>query len=90
MSDHNPHNIRPRTAVVVKRMWHSPEIHAFVDHKEVGAMMEITDFVRALVEEIYGDKQRLPFATKADVLSRAMTGTDRIMTAMKTTTAHVV
>lgn len=86
----NTNNIVPKTFVSIKRMWHSPEIHAFIDHAEVGAKMEITDFVRALVEEIHGEKNRFFMLKKSDTLQSALAGADRILTEMKKETGKVV
>jgi hypothetical protein len=83
-------NIVPKTVVVVKRMWHSPEIHAFIDQTAVGAHMDLNDYTRALIEQLFGDKSRLMMLSKADALAKIFEAKDTILAEMKTTTANVV
>lgn len=79
----------PRSRVVVRRMWHSPEIHAFVTHEHVGASMDLNDFVRCLVSETYGSKNRLLALSRADAVSKLLDATDVVLAEMKKTTTSV-
>lgn len=83
-------HIAPKTVAVVKRKWHQPEIHAFITKQEVGAQMEINDFVRALVDEMYGEKNRYLNLTKAEALSKALAAKETVLHEMKLVTSHVV
>jgi hypothetical protein len=82
--------IKPKAVFVVKRMWHNPEIRAYIDKKEVGAQMQINDFVRALTEEVYGNKSRLFLLSKAEFFDKVSRATNNVQDAMKETTAHIV
>ena len=83
-------HIKAKTAVVVKRMWHNPEVQAYINDREVGAILPLNDFIRALVEEIYGDRNRLWMMSKTDFLHVAFDASDSIQQALKETTTHVV
>ena len=83
-------HIIPKTVAVVKRKWHQPEIHAFINKQEVGSMMEMNDFIRALVDEMYGEKNRFFNLTKAEALAKALEAKETILREMKLTTSHVV
>ena len=83
-------HITPRSRVVVRRRWHLPEIHAFVTPEEVGASMDLTDFVRCLVTEMYGEKNRFLALSKAEATSKLLEATSLVLAEMKTTTAVVV
>jgi len=52
--------------------------------------MDLQDFTRALIDEIYGESNRTFMATKADTLAKALEGVDKILAAMKSTTSNVV
>ena len=83
-------HIVPKSVAVVKRMWHQPEIHAFITPKEVGAHMDTNDFVRALVEEMYGEKNRFLNLTKAEALAKLLEAKEKVLQEMKLVTSHVV
>lgn len=83
-------HIKSKAVIVVKRRWHQPEILAYVNKNEVGAQMQIADFLRALADEVYGDRNRFFMLSKAEFLEKALDSADEIQNAMKETTAHVV
>lgn len=83
-------HIAEKTAVVVKRMWHSPEVHAYINKESVGVVMSVDDFVRALVEQVFGDKTRLLMLTKSDAVVKALDAKDTILSEIKSATTHVV
>lgn len=41
-----------KTRVVVSRKWQQPAIEAFVSDEEIGANMDLNDFIQALVQEL--------------------------------------
>jgi hypothetical protein len=82
--------IKSKAVVVVKRRWHYPEIIAYVNTEEVGSQMQLSDFIRALAEEVYGDRNRFVLLSKAEFLQKALTAADNVQSAMKETTANVV
>lgn len=86
----DPNHITPRAKVVVSRRWHSPEIMAFVTKENVGAGMELSDFIRALVSDMFGDKNRMIMLSKGDVTASLLEASDSILQAMKDATVHVV
>ena len=81
--------IEHKERVVVRRNWHSPEILAFISPAGVGASMDLNDFCRALVEEVFKDKARLLMLSKSDALAKVLEAKDNIMHEMKMTTTHV-
>jgi hypothetical protein len=83
-------HIQPKTVVVVRRKWHSPEIHAFIDKEEVGAKMDVQDFVKALVTEMYTGKNRFIMLSKDAASGMALSAADSILNEMKSTTGNVV
>lgn len=85
----DPRNLPSRNKVIVRRRWHSPEIHAFIDSTQVGASIDLQDFVRALVDEIFGEKNRMMLPTKAAVLEKALLASDEILLELKQATQHV-
>ncbi len=82
--------IKPKTVIVVKRKWHQPEILAYINQQEVGCQMLLTDFMRALTEEVYGDRTRFVLLSKSEFLDKVLSATSNIEGAMKETTAHIV
>jgi len=83
-------NITPKAIIVVKRRWHQPEVLAYINQNEVGAQMPVTDFLRALTEEVYDDRTRYVLLSKSEFLDKSLAAADSILAAMKETTANVV
>ncbi len=83
-------HITPKATIVVKRRWHQPEVLAYVNQNEVGAQLPVSDFLRALAEEVYGDRNRYVLLSKSEFLDKSLTAADAILAAMKETTANVV
>ncbi len=83
-------NITPKATIVVKRRWHQPEVLAYVNQNEVGAQLPVSDFLRALVEEVYGNRNRYVLLSKSEFLDKSLAASDSILAAMKETTANVV
>jgi len=83
-------NITPKAVIVVKRRWHHPEVLAYVNQAEVGAQMPVSDFMRALAEEVYGERNRYVMLSKSEFLDKTLSAADAILAAMKETTANVV
>lgn len=76
-----------KNKVIVSRNWKRPEIEAFVSKEEVGAKMDIEQFIESLVEEIGSPKAIL---TK-DQLKKQLTDASRqIIHEMKSMTVYVV
>lgn len=82
--------ITPKATIVVKRRWHQPEVLAYVNQSEVGAMLPVSDFIRALAEEVYGSRNRYVMLSKSDFMDKSLAAADIILAAMKETTANVV
>lgn len=82
--------ITPKATIVVKRRWHQPEVLAYVNQTEVGAMMPVQDFIRALAEDVYGDRNRFVMLSRSEYLDKTLAAADGILAAMKETTANVV
>ena len=51
--------------------------------------MDLSDFVRCLVAEAYGDKNRFLALSKADASSKLLEAMDTVLTEMKKTTVMV-
>jgi len=83
-------HITPKAIIVVKRRWHHPEVLAYVNQNEVGAQMPVSDFLRALVEEVYGNRNRYVLLSKSEFLDKTLAAADSILVGMKETTANVV
>lgn len=81
--------IKPKAVFVVKRMWNNPEIRAYIDKHEVGAQMQLSDFLRALTEEVYGSRNRFAMLSKAEFFDKISQAADSVQIAMKETTAHI-
>lgn len=82
--------VAPKATIIVRRRWHQPEILAYVNQHEVGAKMQLQDFMRALTEEVYGDRSRYVMLSKSEFFDKIVTASDRILAEMKETTANVV
>lgn len=82
--------IEEKTVVVVRRLWHRPEIHAFISSEEIGAKMDLNDFIQALVEEIFDKKKRLWLLDRNEALGKAVRGATAIIDEMKNATGNVV
>jgi len=82
--------ITPKATIVVKRRWHHPEVLAYVNQNEVGAQLPVSDFLRALAEEVYGNRNRYVLLSKSEFLDKSLAAADSILAAMKETTANVV
>ena len=52
--------------------------------------MDLTDFVRCLVTEMYGEKNRFLALSKAEATSKLLEAASLVLAEMKTTTAVVV
>jgi hypothetical protein len=83
-------HITPKTVIVVTRRWHRPEVLAYVNQAEVGAQMPVSDFIRALAEEVYGDRNRFVMLSRSEFLDKSLAAADSILATMKETTTHVV
>lgn len=83
-------HIVPKTVVVVKRRWHNPDIVSFIDNHDVGSQMELTDFLRALVDEVFDGRSRLLMLSKDEALSKVLSASSEIQNEMKQATIHVV
>ena len=83
-------NIQNKTVVTVRRKWHLPEIHAFISNEEVGAKMDVYDFIKAVIIEMYGEKNRMLMLSKDAAIGLAVTSADSVITEMKQSTSMVV
>lgn len=83
-------DITAKSRVVVRRLWHNPEIVAFIDTEAVGASMQVSDFVQCLIDELYGEKSTLLMLSKQAATVKLLLASEKIIHEMKQTTAHVV
>lgn len=75
-----------RTKIITSRKWHSPAIEAFVTNDEIGAQLDVQDFLAAVVEEL-GNPTFV--VTKASLLARLSTASDAVLKELREATAHV-
>jgi putative NADH-flavin reductase len=72
--------------VVVSRQWNHPQITAFLDVKEVGAQIDLDDFLLAMLDEI---GKPTYIMTREQLKAKVMAAKDEILSEMKRATAHV-
>jgi hypothetical protein len=72
--------------VVVSRQWHNPQITAFIDAKEVGAEIDLDDFLLAILA-IVGKPTYI--MTREQLKTKVMAAKDEVITELKKATVHV-
>ena len=72
--------------VVVSRQWHNPQITAFVDMKEVGAEIDLDDFLLALLD-VVGKPTYI--MTREQLKTKVMMAKEAVITELKKATVHV-
>ena len=75
-----------KTKITTSRKWKQPNITTFVSEDEVGAEMDINDFLTALTEEL-GDPQKIK---KQDLRSKIEIAAQAIIHEMKSKVIHVL
>lgn len=75
-----------KETLIVSRQWNSPTIRVFMNQKEVGAEMDIKEFLEALVVNV-GNPTLL--VTKTQMLNKLNEATEAIVIEMKRATIHV-
>ena len=75
-----------KTKITTSRKWKQPNITTFVSEEEVGAEMDINDFIHALIEEL-GDPQKIK---KHELQSKLETAVQAIIHEMKSKVVHVL
>ena len=84
------HHVSSRAMVVVSRKWHEPKITAFINYTEVGAMMDLEDFAKVVIEEVYAPgRKRLVFLSKVELQDRFTKAITKALDEMKAKTSHV-
>lgn len=81
--------LRPssKNRVIVSRKWARPNIEAYLNAEEVGARMDLYEFVEALSAELGNP---LTIVSQKQLYNRLRLATDRVVTEMKSTTRYVV
>jgi len=75
------------TKLVTSRKWHRPEIEAFVSQEEVGARMDIADFITAVIEHV-GSPALL--VSKAALRIKLEAAAEAVLKELRETTRYVV
>jgi hypothetical protein len=76
-----------KTKLIVSRKWHQPQIETFLSNEEVGASMELTDFIQALSEHI-GNPTLL--ITKGALAQKLQQASDAVLDEIRRATIHIV
>jgi hypothetical protein len=72
--------------VIVSRQWQHPQINVFVDAKEVGAEIDLDDFLLAMLE-IVGKPTYI--MTREQLKKKVFAAKEEIVTELKKATVHV-
>jgi hypothetical protein len=75
------------TKLITSRKWTSPAIEAFINSEEVGARLDLTAFLDAIVEEV-GNPTML--VTKAALRARLEAASEAVLHELRATTKYVV
>lgn len=75
-----------KTKLITSRKWKNPGIEAFVSDEEIGARIDITDFIDALVEEV-GNPATL--MTKAGLKAKLEAASLSVLKELRSTTRFV-
>lgn len=75
-----------KETIVVSRNWNAPDIRVFVSLKEVGAEMNLYNFIDSMLEEIGSPTMML---TKKQLSDKMYEATAKLITEMKRATIHV-
>lgn len=75
-----------KTKIVTSRQWNNPNINTFVSEDEVGASMDLTDFITALLHEL-GDPQKIK---EQDLRSKVEIAAQAIIHEMKSKVVNVL
>jgi hypothetical protein len=75
-----------KETLIVSRQWNCPAIRVFMNQKEVGAEMDIKEFLEALVENV-GNPTFL--VTKAQMLNKLNEAAEAVIVEMKRATIHI-
>lgn len=76
-----------KTKVVTSRKWHQPQIETFLSAEEVGAKMELADFLIAVVEHIGSPAMLL---TKSALQAKVQEASDAVLDELRKATIHIV
>lgn len=76
-----------KTRLVISRQWDNPQIRAFVSQTEVGAEIELDDYIDAIVEQI-GNPTLM--VTKAGLKEKIRIASEAVLAELRKSTAHVV
>lgn len=72
--------------VIVSRHWHNPQINAFVTVQDVGAEMDLDDFLLAVLD-ILGKPTYI--MTREQLKTKVMAAKEEVVTELKKATVHV-
>lgn len=75
-----------KEAIVVSRQWNKPTIRAFMTQKDVGAEMELNDFLTAILELVGSPTFTM---TKNQLATKVFAAKEQIITELKNSTVHV-
>jgi len=76
-----------KSKIVTLRRWDNPAVQTFLDTKTIGASMDLTDFIDALVEEMGNPATLL---TKAQLKQKLETASTAVIAELKKSTASIV
>jgi len=76
-----------RTKIIVSRMWAKPNIEAFVYSDQVGARMDLNDFITAVATEMGNP---VIILTRSQLLDKLRSAVEVVSAEMKNATKHVV
>lgn len=79
--------MKEKRVVVTSRKWHQPQVEAFVTLDAVGAQVDLTDFIEAVIHEV-GNPTLL--VTKKQLHDKVSAAIEEVLSEMKSHTAKVV
>ena len=75
-----------KEAVIISRQWHNPAIRSYMTKKDVGAEMELDDFLKAVLEIVGSPTFTM---TKNQLANKIFAAKEQILVEMKKATVHV-
>ena len=75
-----------KSTVIVSRQWNFPAIRAFVDTKEVGAEIDLDDFIEALLYQVGSPTFMM---TKKQLADKVHAAKEEVIIELKKATVHV-
>lgn len=75
-----------KDAVIISRQWNNPTIRAFMSKKDVGAEMELDEFLKAVLEIVGSPTFTM---TKTQLANKIFAAKEQVLVEMKQATVHV-